>query len=385
MSKRGENIYKRKDGRWEGRYIKEKNDKKIQYGYVYGKSYKETKEKLLLTVNNFKEEQNIKEKSQENFEVIAEEWLDVLKTRLKKSSIIKYSNIIKLYLIPKFKGELINSITGNDLYNFNLELLSCGGIESKGLSSNTVLSVFSVLKRIFEYAKKQRKINIEGFERIGIKQSFTPMRILTISEQERLNEYLNKDLTPCNLGILMSMYLGLRIGEVCALKWGDIYLEEHIVSVNKTMQRLQIKDGSDKKTKVIITKPKSASSNRKIPIPYNIYNILVNKKRNDNAFLLTNKESEYLEPRTMQNRFKAILKICKIDDVKFHSLRHTFATRCVELGFDAKSLSEILGHSSVNITLNKYVHPSMELKQKNMNMLSDLLAVKLIVRSQKMP
>ncbi len=139
------------------------------------------------------------------------------------------------------------------------------------------------------------------------------------------------------------------------MKWGDIYLEEHIFSVNKTMQRLQIKDGSDKKTKVIITKPKSASSNRKIPIPYNIYNILVNKKRNDNTFLLTNKESEYLEPRTMQNRFKAILKICKIDDVRFHSLRHTFATRCVELGFDAKSLSEILGHSSVNITLYKYV------------------------------
>ncbi len=101
----------------------------------------------------------------------------------------------------------------------------------------------------------------------------------------------------------------MRIGEVCALKWGDIYLEEHIFSVNKTMQRLQIKDGSDKKTKVIITNPKSASSNRKIPIPYNIYNILVNKKRNDNTFLLTNKESEYLEPRTMQNRFKAILKI----------------------------------------------------------------------------
>ncbi len=207
MSKRGENIYKRKDGRWEGRYIKEKNDKKYNMDMYMENLTKKQKKNFYWLLIILRKNKILKKKNQENFEVIAEEWLDVLKTRLKKSSIIKYSNIIKLYLIPKFKGELINSITDNDLYNFNLELLSCGGIESKGLSSNTVLSVFSVLKRIFEYEKKQRKINIEGFERIGIKQSFTPMRILTISEQERLNGYLNKDLTPCNLGILMSMYL----------------------------------------------------------------------------------------------------------------------------------------------------------------------------------
>ncbi len=376
MSKRGENIYKRKDGRWEGRYIKEKNDKKIMYGYVYGKSYKEAKEKLSEAINSFKEEKIIREKNQENFEVIAEEWLNASKSRLKKSSVIKYGNIIKTYLIPKFKGKLIYKINCEDMSNFNAELLSCGGVEKKGLSSNTISSVFSVLKRIFEYAGKQRKIHMEDFECICIKQNFKPMRILTISEQEKLCEYLNNDLTPCNLGILMSMYLGLRIGEICALKWSDISLDEHIVSVNKTMQRLQTDEDDNVKTKIIITEPKSVSSNRKIPIPDNIYYILVNMKRCDNAFLLTGTENEYLEPRTMQNKFKAVLQICKIDDVNFHTLRHTFATRCVEVGFDIKSLSEILGHSNVNITLNKYVHPSMTLKQKNMNMLSNLLAVK---------
>ncbi len=376
MSKRGQNIYKRKDGRWEGRYIKEKNDKKIIYGYVYGKSYKEAKEKLLAAVNNFREEKNIREKNQENFEVIAKEWLNASKSRLKKSSVTKYGNIIKTYLIPKFKGKLINDITCDDISDFNIELLSRGGIENKGLSSNTISSVFSVLKRIFEYANKQRKAHTKDFERICVKQSFTPMRILTILEQERLNEYLNRDLTPCNLGILMSMYLGLRIGEICALKWSDISLVEHIISVNKTMQRLQIEENDNVKTKVIITEPKSISSNRKIPIPDNIYCILINMKRSDNAFLLTGIEGEYLEPRTMQNRFKAVLQICKIDDVNFHTLRHTFATRCVEIGFDIKSLSEILGHSNVNITLNKYVHPSMTLKKKNMDMLSNLLTVK---------
>lgn len=84
----------------------------------------------------------------------------------------------------------------------------------------------------------------------------------------------------------------------------------------------------------------------------------------------------YVEPRNMENRFKAVTKECDIHDVNFHALRHTFATRCVELGFDAKSLSEILGHASVNITMNRYVHPSMELKKKNMNLLSELLTTK---------
>ncbi len=244
-----------------------------------------------------------------------------------------------------------------------------GGIKNEGLSSNTISSIISVLKRIFEYADKQLKINMDYFKRLGVKQNFAPIKILTISEQKKLNNYLINNLTPCNLGILMSMYLGLRIGELCALKWCDISFDEHIVSVNKTMQRLQTDENGTVKTKVIITKPKSLSSDRKIPIPDNIYSLLINMEHCDNTFLLTGEEDKYLEPRTMQNKFKTVLQICKIDNVNFHTLRHTFATRCVELGFDIKSLSEILGHSNVNITLNKYVHPSMTLKQKNMNML----------------
>ena len=142
------------------------------------------------------------------------------------------------------------------------------------------------------------------------------------------------------------------------------------------MQRLQQLDGGEKKTKVVITTPKSECSIRTIPLPDSISQLLQKNRKGDETFFLTGMREKYVEPRTMENRFKKVLMKAGIDEANFHALRHTFATRCIELGFDIKSLSEILGHASVNITLNRYVHPSIELKQKNMNMLSDLFAVR---------
>ena len=128
------------------------------------------------------------------------------------------------------------------------------------------------------------------------------------------------------------------------------------------------------KTTIVISAPKSDCSIRTIPIPDDIFQILEKQQKKANAYILTGNTYEYIEPRTLQYRFRSLMNQCDIEDAHFHVLRHTFATRCVELGFDVKSLSEILGHASVNITMNRYVHPSMELKQKNMNMLSNLLA-----------
>ena len=168
----------------------------------------------------------------------------------------------------------------------------------------------------------------------------------------------------------------MRIGEICALKWEDIYITEQCIRVHRTMQRIQISEKEGDKTKVVIQAPKSDCSNRKIPIPSGILPILISAQKNGKTFLLTGLEERYVEPRNMENYFKSVVKTCQITNVNFHALRHTFATRCVELGFDVKSLSEILGHANVNITLNRYVHPSMDLKQKNMDMLSGLLNTK---------
>lgn len=202
------------------------------------------------------------------------------------------------------------------------------------------------------------------------------MRVLSISEQEKLERVLREDLSFSNLGILLCLYTGIRIGEVCALTWKDIIAEEQILSVNKTMQRLQQLNGFERKTRIVISSPKSECSIRRIPLPDSIYHLLQSNRCSDDSYILTGRINKFVEPRTMENRFKKVLRLAGVQDTNFHTLRHTFATRCVELGFDIKSLSEILGHASVNITLNRYVHPSMELKQKNMNMLSDLFTVK---------
>jgi integrase len=270
----------------------------------------------------------------------------------------------------------VRSISRNDVMLFSRELLVSGGIQGKGLAPKTVNSTLSVMKNVFDYIRKEKGLQVPEISDICVKQPQKPMRILSRQEQQRLSRFLCDEPTPCHLGILLCLYTGLRIGEICALTWGDICIAEKYLYVHQTMQRIQIPGMTERKTKVVIQPPKSDCSIRKIPIPCEMMQILLPEQKGSNAFLLTGLERIFVEPRSMENQFKAAAKSCEITDVNFHALRHTFATRCVELGFDIKSLSEILGHASVNITLNRYVHPSMELKQKNMDMLSNLLTAK---------
>lgn len=380
MARRGENIYKRKDKRWEGRYIKEYINGKAKYGYVYAKTYKEVKEKLNAAKSNCeiqKKSEKIVEQSSTDFKTISNAWLESIKSQLKKSSLVKYSNLLTSYLFPYFENSDIESITIEDLYNFSNELLQSGGKKKQGLSSKTVTSIISVMKNVFAYASKYGNYKVIDIRNFSIKQNQKPMRILSMSEQKILSEYLYKDLSLTNLGILVCLYTGIRIGEICALKWEDISFNEQYLYIHKTMQRIQNKNSEDiTKTTILISEPKSEHSIRKIPLPDDLFKLLIELKQPNNTYFLTGASHKFIEPRTMQNHFKKAIINCNIEKANFHALRHTFATRCVELGFDVKSLSEILGHASVNITLNRYVHPSMELKQKNMNMFSNLFAVK---------
>lgn len=267
-------------------------------------------------------------------------------------------------------------ISRETVASYIAELLVKGGHCGTGLAPKTVNSIISVMKNIFEYASVNKNLSLISFKGLNAKQNQKPIRILSTTEQNNLNEYLLKNPGNTSLGILLSLYTGLRVGELCALKWEDVSFDDKCIHVHKTMQRIQNLNGSDEKTVVIISKPKSDCSIRDVPIPDRLFSIMQDYQKEPDTYILTGMKNLYIEPRTMQYRFKSTLKKAGISPANFHALRHTFATRCIELGFDIKSLSEILGHALVNITLNRYVHPSMELKQKNMNMLSDLLAVK---------
>ena len=379
MGRQGDNIYKRKDGRWEGRYVKNHSDKKIQYGYIYAKSYSEVKEKLDIIKNR----DLVSEPSQAifdfqpptpTFEELSSEWLSAIKHKVKDSSYVKYRNLLNSYIIPAFSGKQVETILRQDISMLCITLSEKGGKRGTGLSPKTIKDTLSLIKNIYTFATTEKELEVADIKGLSVKLPHNSIRVLSRPEQQRLENCLRVNLNHCNIGILLCLYSGLRIGEICALTWQDISPSEQILHVTKTMQRLQQPEGN-KKTKIIISTPKSECSIRKIPLPENIYTLLQGNRKKDDAYVLTGSKDHFIEPRTLENCFKRILLKSDIKDATFHSLRHTFATRCIELGFDMKSLSEILGHASVNITLNRYVHPSMELKQKNMNLLSDLYAV----------
>lgn len=373
MPRQGNNIYLRKDGRWEGRYAKGRVDGKISYGYVFGKTYEDAEQKRTAAMDT---SSAVPSKPESTFEAVSWEWLRIQKPELKASSYSKYKNLLNSYLIPSFGSIPIQSIDRRDALKFSRDLLLTGGVKGNGLSPKTVNSILSVLKNVLGFAVSEKGLNVADLGDVSVRQPQKPMRILSCNEQAVLSEHLCKNLTPCHLGILLCLYTGIRIGEICALRWGDIFPDEQYLFIHQSMQRIQTETVDGRKTAVIIQKPKSDCSIRKIPIPDEMLGLLISPRKQKEAFLLTGTDCHFMEPRCLENQFKAVTKACGISNVNFHALRHTFATRCVELGFDIKSLSEILGHASVNITLNRYVHPSMELKQKNMNRLSALLTTK---------
>lgn len=327
MPKRGENIYRRKDGRWEGRYIKARVNGKIKYGYVFAKTYKETKARLTAAKQEQvvqEEKQAIEQERQELFSAVAEEWYQAKKPQWKQSSAVKYKNILNSYLLPDFADRKISDITRDEASLFGSRLLSEGGVKENGLSPKTVSDTMSVMKNILEYAAHIKGCPAADIRGIGIKQVQKPMRVFSLAEQQKLSGYLCEDLTPCNLGILLCLYTGLRIGEICALKWEDISFAEQYVYVQRTMQRLQTGDTDAAKTSVVTSAPKSDCSVRRIPIPDGIFPLLEKYKRQGDAYLLTGTNRIYMEPRTMQNRFKAVIKCCEMENAQFHTLRHTY-------------------------------------------------------------
>lgn len=378
MSRKGENIYKRKDGRWEGRYCKTRNENgKIKYGYVYARTYTDVKNKLERVKKNYFvfHEKNGTEIIIHTFSDVAREWLCYKKPLLKEASLSKYTNIINLHLLPFFRDQDIHNITLEQMESFYNGLLMTQTIKGTALAPKTTLDILSVMKAILLYATTKKYMNILPVLRYEYRAVPKKLVVLSGRNQKILSTYLCLNLTYRNLGLLICMYTGIRLGEACALSWEDISLTEGYIYIHKTMQRIQ-KEHNGKKTMIIITEPKTQSSIRTIPLPRQLIQLIKSSELPMQGYLLTGSYEKYIEPRSYQYHFKKILQQCKIPQTNFHTLRHTFATRCVELGFDIKTLSEILGHSNINITLNRYVHPSFDLKKQNMNKINKLIAVK---------
>lgn len=290
------------------------------------------------------------------FEDMVESWLLYKKCVVKVSTYYNYRYLINKYLIPEFKRYSIDDFTNLNVNRMIERLL-------KRLSPKMIKDIMGVLKSILSYSeeKYRREFHIEPF---AIPKSRNDdLEVLTHREQFRLEDYCFQEGSCRYLGIVFCLYTGMRIGELCALKWEDIDLKSRYVRINKTLQRIYIEKN---KTKILIDTPKSAKSSRKIPLNDKLVTLLQEQKDKypKSAYFLTG-TTKYVEPRNYQHTFVCALKNSHIRrNYNFHILRHTFATNCIEVGMDPKSLSELLGHSTVNITLNRYVHSSDTIKKK---------------------
>lgn len=367
MARKGENIFKRRDGRWEARYIKGYElSGKIRYGFCYGRTYKEAKEKVTRCKAALLSGAPLPAAgSRRRFVYFCEEWMRQEKGKVKESTFVKYDTILTKHILPGLGGCLLTGITTQLVEQFKQGLLD------EGLSAKTVRDILTVLHTILKNAAAQFPGGLPAVEIAYPKEPKKEARVLDAEEQQRFVNYLQTDMDECKFGILLALLTGIRLGELCALKWENVSLKNRTIHVSATMQRLRnYENTKGGKTKVMIGSPKSDTSIRTIPLTENAVRLCGQYDPHcPAAFLLTGTE-RFMEPREVQKRLSKYTRECGLEGVHFHTIRHTFATRCVEAGFEIKSLSEILGHADTTITLNRYVHSSMELKRENMDKLA---------------
>lgn len=371
MARRGENIFKRKDGRWEARVREYRANKRCSYRSIYGKSYTEVKLKREDYYRNscFGAVGGVA--SIASFSHFAERWLAAVRGTVKESTFTRYYRTVYSYILPTLGDIPLSKINSGTVNEFKNELLTFGGRRGRGLSEKTVTDILSVLRQILALAAA------DGFDTVNLCAIKNPRRphkeVATASDDEvtLLEEKLLTVSDRISLGILLTLHTGIRNGELCGLRWSDFSFTAQSVRIRRTVERIADLDTPGfGKTKIIIGEPKSANSVREIPLPKKLCEYLKFHSEAENTYILTGTEKP-CEPHTLYVRYKRFLSRNGFKPYSFHALRHTFATRGVKSGFDAKALSEILGHSDVTTTLRCYVHPSLEQKRTLMESMFD--------------
>lgn len=292
------------------------------------------------------------------FKEIVELWKNDKQQYVKKSTFAAYSLLIANHLLPAFANK--KEIVEDDVQQFVFTKLN------EGLSKKTIKDILIVLKMILRFGVKH---NLTYHNQIDIRfpteRDKQGIEVLSKNNQRKIMDFIKNNFTFQNLGIYLCLSAGLRIGEVCALTWNDIDCDLGVINVTKTIQRIYIIERDRRYTEIIIDSPKSKNSIREIPMTKELLRIIKPLKKVVNAsfFVLTNSNTP-TEPRTYRNYYKRLIRDLGIPLIKFHGLRHSFATRCIESNCDYKTVSVLLGHSNISTTLNLYVHPNMEQKKK---------------------
>lgn len=295
---------------------------------------------------------------QKTIREIAAAWREYKRPYVKQSTMAAYVLILENHVLPSF-GEC------ETLHEKAVQAFVLQKIKS-GLSVKSVKDILIVLKMVMKFGVKNEWMPYCEWD---IKYPSTPaskeLEVLTVANHKKILDYIQAHFSFCGLGIYISLSAGLRIGEVCALKWSDINVVNGTITVNRTIERIYIFDGEKKHTELVINTPKTTNSCREIPMSRELLAMVKPLKKvvNDDFFVLTNDERPS-EPRTYRNYYNCLMTKLGIPKLKYHGLRHSFATRCIEVGCDYKTVSVLLGHSNISTTFNLYIHPNMEQKKR---------------------
>ncbi|PQA89838.1 Site-specific recombinase XerD [Chryseobacterium piscicola] len=285
-------------------------------------------------------------------------WKADKKQYVKKSSFSAYTLLIENHVLPSFGNN--HNIEEQEVQAFVFQKLN------SGLSHKTVKDILIVIKMILKFGAKNKWLSYVPFDiQFPTEREKHIVEVLTKSDQKKIMNYIQEHFTFRNLGVYICLSAGIRIGEVCALTWEDIDTDSGVISINRTIQRIYVIEEGSRKTELILDTPKTKNSIREIPMSKDLLRILKPFKKivNSSFFVLTN-DAKPTEPRTYRSYYKNLMKELNMPELKFHGLRHSFATRCIESNCDYKTVSVLLGHSNISTTLNLYVHPNMEQKKK---------------------
>ncbi len=293
-----------------------------------------------------------------NIEEIALAWKNDKRRFVKQSTFAAYALILENHILPDF-GKC-ESLSEEQVQEFVLRKLSAG------LSVKTVKDILVVLRMVMKFGVKNGWIaHSEWSIKYPSNEPVKEVEVLTVANHRKILDYIKQNFTFRNLGIYISLTAGLRIGEICGLKWGDIDVDKETITVSRTIERIYVVDGEDRHTELVVNTPKTQNSCREIPMSKELLSIVkpLYKVVNAEYYVLTNEEKP-TEPRTYRNYYLKLMQQLGIPSLKYHGLRHSFATRCIESNCDYKTVSVLLGHSDISTTLNLYVHPNMEQKKR---------------------
>lgn len=377
MCRKGENIRKRKDGRWEARYIKYRDPEgKIHYGSLYGKTYGEVKDKRNKKIAEVPGYGHLVRNPgilnyQATFETAAEHWKQEIRYTIKDSTFSNYEAILKNQLLPELGSTQIRKISNSQITQL---------IHKKkelALSAGTIHVILSVLRSILNFAAKGGVYTSEPIRYPHLAGTSQEVQIMKLANYNQLEKFLIDNISDFHFGLLLCMHTGIRVGELSGLRWEDVDFAQHKIRIQRTVIRIKNLDqtanpdtGKIPKTILYIGPPKTEHSNREIPLPDKLLFYAKCFRKDGSAYILSG-TARCMEPRVIQRRYAALLKTCEIPPIKIHALRHQFSCRWVEHGFDTKSLSEILGHTSVRTTLDLYVHIQAETKRQYMNQMME--------------